>query len=449
MTAENSTQGGRPVASGGMTNNMPPQNPHKQRAENSFWCGCDWLKLNFQVNFLEWEKVHKVLDLFAATAIEQKKEVETNDLGGAIMLPGGGYIGKGSGKRGKFCKYRMRLPFGLVVIAESEKYAGTWPNVQINIPGEICLTYHGGADEAYADAIRWLEQLSVRIDKELVSRVDFCADFPGWSMDEFVTSYLRQKWRCRAKRKASDESNGVSLYFGSNPLMLRIYDKLAEMEASALRGEPVKFEHMIQKRWGGVRPESAIRVEYQVSREKLKTWGIDTFADLKAKGGATLGYLTGARDEQLFDQDTKKMMVKRWFRFLLRRRDEKHPERDRVSPSWRIVQETFVEKFGNPEPLIEVEPDNADVEALVKQAFGVLEAAAWNKGYLVPGREITNETKYRFDTYENFEAWILAMLRSVALEKPGYKWRDKQKARDSIDDELEEMEERRKNGKHE
>ena len=423
-------------------NNMSPLNPRTKSNAPAFWCGCDWLKLNFQVKFLEWEKIHEILDLYAMLAIEEKKAVETNDLGGAQMFPGGAAIGKGTGKRGKFCKYRMKLDFGTVLIAEDESYAGTWPNLQINIPGEICLTYRGGAEEAYKDAITWLESLSVQIDSEKISRVDFCADFQGWGMKYFVGAYVGRKWHCRAKVQQFFQSNAVSLYFGRAPLMLRIYDKLAEMENTALRGEPVKFEHMIKKRWGGKRPDAAIRVEYQVSREKLKLWGIDTFVDLQAKGGAVLAYLTGARDEPMFDHKTKKMMVKRWFRFLVKRRDPKHPEKNKTSNRWEIVQRTFTEKFGLPEPLIEVEPDKADVEALIKQAFGVLEAAAWNKGYQVPDREITNETKYRFENYTDFESWFCNMLKSVALNKPEYKFLEKPKF-SAADVEIEEIEEQR------
>ena len=420
MTERKANLAAPDAASGDNHNNMSPLNPHANQTEPAFWCGNDWLKLNFQIKFLEWEKFHEILDTFAMAAMEARKPVLTNDMSGAEMMPGGGSIGKGSGKKGKYCKYRMSMPFGSILIAEGESYAGTWPNVQINIPGEVCLTYPGGADEAYNDAIQWLESLSAQIDKELVSRVDFCADFPGWDMQHFVAAYLGRKWKCRAKTQQFVQSNAVSLYFGTAPLMLRIYDKLAEMEASALRGEPIKFEHMIQKRWGGVRPENAIRVEYQVSREKLKEWGIDTYADLKTKGGAVLGYLTGARDNPMFDVDAKKMKVMRWFRFLLKRRDPKHPERERPSKRWKIVQQTFIERYGLPEPLTKVAPDDSDVEALAKQAFGVLEAAAWNKGYAIPDRPITPDTKYHFKDYMEFQHWFFGMLRNVALDKPGW-----------------------------
>lgn len=401
-------------------NNMSPQNPHANHPEQEYWCGCDWLKLNFQIKFLEWEKTHELLDTPAMAAMEQRKPVDTADLMGARIMPGGGTIGKSAGKKGKYCKYRMQLDFGTVLIAEGESYAGTWPNVQVNIPGEVCLRYRGGADEAYADAIRFLESLSAQIDKELVSRVDACADFPGWKMDPFVASYIARKWICRAKTQGFKKSNSVTLYFGTEPLLLRIYDKKGQMEASALAGEPVLYEHMIQKRWFGAEPEHAVRIEFQISRPKLKEWGIDSYADLKSKGGSVMGYLTGAREDPMFDQKTRTMKVKRWFRMLTRKRDDKHPERDRTSKKWGVAQKTFIERFGSPDPLIDVESDNADVEALAKQAFGVLEAAAWNKGYAIPDRPMTPEIKYHFRDYMAFQRWYLGMLRNVALGKPGW-----------------------------
>ncbi len=409
-------------ASGGMTDNMPPRKPQGNTPQNPYWCGSDWLTLNFQVKFLEWTKIHPLFDTPAMAALEQRKPIDCADLGGAVMQPGGGSIGKGAGKSGKYCKYRMTLDFGTVLIAENETYAGTWPNVQIHIPGEICLVYRGGADEAYNDAIKWLESLDVQIDKEMISRVDACADFPGWSMDYFVSAFVGRKWRCRANSLDFQKSNSMTLYWGNNPLRLRIYDKLGEMEAKALRGEPIRFEHMIKKRWGGERPESAVRVEYQISRDKLREWGIDSYADWKAKGGAVLGYLTGARDDPMFCQKSKRMKIMRWFRFLTKRRNVKHPEKDRTSVKWKIVQDTFSRNFGAPEPLVIVEPDNADVEALIKQAFGVLEAAAWNKGFVIPKRPVTNESKYSFRNYDQFESWVLGMLRVVALGKDGWKF---------------------------
>jgi hypothetical protein len=419
--------GGSAPQSGDNHSNMSPLNPHKnpvtvsgcggnaekkRNFENfEFWCGIDWLTCNFQICFMEWDKLHEKLEMYSAVAMEEKKEVMCADLDGALMAPGGASIGKGAGKRGKYCKYRMRMPWGAVLIAEDQKYKGSWPNVQVSIPGEVCLTYRGGAIEAFGDAVKWIESLSVSVDSEKISRVDFCADFPGYRMRPLKTAFFALKWRCRAKRRGHDESNGITLNFGSNPLLLRIYDKLREIEAKYLQGEPIKFEHMVQKRWGGVVPDSAIRVEYQVSRPKLKQWGVDSFEDLMKEAPNILGYLTG------YDAE------KRWFRFLKKTRDAKHPERDETSDFWRTVQRVFISRFGLPEKIKDIDPDNADTEVLCKQGFGVLEAAAWNGGFEIPEREIIETTKYKFRFYEDFERWFCGMLRNVAANKQCWKFK--------------------------
>ena len=60
----------------------------------------------------------------------------------------------------------------------------------------------------------------------------------------------------------------------------------------------------------------------------------------------------------------------------------------------------------------------------------------------MPDREITNETKYQFEYYTDFERWFCGMLRSVAIEKESYRFNEKPKF-DAIDAEIEEMDERR------
>jgi hypothetical protein len=248
-----------------------------------------------------------------------------------------------------------------------------------------------------------------------VSRADICADFPAVEMSGFCDAFEKKWFACRSNRRHYDISNGATLYFGSGDIVLRIYDKLKEMQASALRGSPAKYEHMIQKRWGGVEPTNAVRVEYQLRREWLKLHGADTADDLLNKTSEFISYLTGIGVEVETEEGTK---IHRWFRFLCGEQDNKHPERNYTLPAWKLVQDAFAEVFRLPEKMVEIDPDNANVKTLLKQAFGVLECAAANKGFDLPWKETAAPVKYKFPNYEAFERWAVVMLRSVAIQKP-------------------------------
>ena len=293
----------------------------------------------------------------------------------------------------------------MVLIADARTFNGDWPNVKVEISGERCLVYPGGAEAAYRSVFQWLESLGAEIYRESVSRADICADFPNIGMAAFCEAFENGWYACRSNRRHYDISNGATLYFGSGDIVLRIYEKLAEMQASALRGAPAKYEHMIQKRWGGVEPDCAVRVEYQLRRDWLKLHGANTVDDLLHLAPDLVGYLTGAVND-------------RWFRFLCAVPDNKHPERNNTLPRWKIVQAAFADVFRIPERLIEIDPDRADVETLLKQAFGVLECAAANKGFNLPWKESAAPVKYKFPNYEAFERWMIVMLRSVAVQKP-------------------------------
>ena len=430
--------------------NMGGLNP----VQPQFWAGLDALTLNYCVEWDIWknertsEAAYADLTAAAETAGLTLHELKKNgfDLGlmlteyhetaqnqgEPVDLPDGlGRLHPGGGKIGgvKYCKFRIERADCVILIADSKKYSGDWPNVKIEISGERCLVYPGGAVEAYKAARGLLEALGANIHKENVSRADFCADFPGFDMETFHMAYRRRRWTCRANRHHPDQSNGVSLYFGSGALMLRIYDKKAEMAASALRGAPAKYEHMIQKRWGGVEPEKAVRVEFQCRREWLKLYGVTDFDSLMWQSRDLIGYLTGAADE-------------RWFRFLKRKAQKKHTELNETADFWEFVQQIFMTNFSRPEPLIKINPDNADVETLMKQALGVLETAAANRGYAIPWKETAAPVKYTFSDYEGFGRWCALMLRSTAANSgrwsmpvvPEY---------DAIDRELEIMAERK------
>jgi hypothetical protein len=409
--------------------NMGGLNP----VEPTFWAGLDALTLNFQVEWSFWKSDRINEDEAAGLRVAAKSiglrltdgvsrtylgdilsdyHEKAQNGGEPVELPNGlGMMQPSGGKIGgvKYCRFKIERAECVLLIADSPKYSGDWPNVKIEISGERCLVYDGGAVEAYKAARGVLEALGASIHKESVSRADFCADFPGFDMDMFDYAYRRRRWTCKANRHHPDTSNGKSLYFGSGPIMLRIYDKKAEMSASALRGAPAKYQHMILKRWNGTEPEKAVRVEYQCRRDWLKEYGVTDFDSLMWYARDILGYLTGAEG------------TGRWFRFLTRKPHDKHSELNITADYWQFVQGVFMNEFSKPEPLRKIDPNEADIETLLKQALGVLETAAANKGYSVPWKTTAAPVKHEFRDTEHFLEWVGVMLRSTAVRSGRWK----------------------------
>ena len=133
---------------------------------------------------------------------------------------------------------------------------------------------------------------------------------------------------------------------------------------------------------------------------------------LVGKQGATLKRWRKTKDRY----ETQKNA--RWFRFLKKRPNHKHPERNRVYPYWEKVQAVFCDRFLCPEPMQEIRPEDANIETLLKQAFGVLETAAANTGFDVPGKKSFAPKNFHFETYADFERWMIRKLRTVAVQKP-------------------------------
>ena len=130
--------------------------------------------------------------------------------------------------------------------------------------------WHLGLD-GLADRIDiWRRSLGlVESRPDAVSRVDFAFDFhlpiADLVVDHFVT---------RASKDATYRQHGQAqtFTFGRGEVVIRIYDKTAEIEQQS--GKSWFFGM-----WG--RKDQVWRIEFQIRRERLKQAGIETVADLK------------------------------------------------------------------------------------------------------------------------------------------------------------------------
>ena len=228
--------------------------------------------------------------------------------------------------------------------------------------GEICL--YNGATLCLKDGRDFIESLGGIIRKEKLSRVDIALDMPGVGMDEFFAAFNEKRYISRIKSHGFTESNGLTLKFGESPLLLRIYDKLAETKKCA---NSLKAFAMQDRRWGGKIPDKAIRVEFELRRDALKERGIDSVDDYFTKRADLVNYL-----------------VRGWFRFTTESvdRENKNQSRAEVLPLWKDVQTAFESWAGSPVGC-SLEPLNleaVDVSQCFKQALGVIKAAAKYQG---------------------------------------------------------------------
>ncbi len=429
-------------------NNMGGANPHKAKTlpVSNYWCGFDYLILTVCGNFAErwatdaakdknWrgaepvagrKMLREILVEYRQKAIDTGEAVPIPELNNCLIHPDGGWMG-----RKKRLHFKLELGCGMVLLADQSKYVGDWPNIKVEISGEHCLCYDGGAVEAYKHALDFVEfTLGASIHKERVGRVDFCADFPGVDMKQVIQAAESKWWTCRSNLYHPYLRPGAtSLYWGSGNCILRVYDKMGEMREKDLKGNPAKYLHMIKKRWGGSEPLFAVRVEYQIKSESLRAFGVRDFDSLMDKGGDLIRYLIGC-DNVTFDRWNKKKKKyittpnARWFR-LLTAKPEKHVEKNITHPFWKLVQDVFTNNYAHPEPIISINPDEADIISLMKQCFGVAEAAIAAKGFYLPWKETVSPVKHPQPTYEQFERFTCMMFRCLAVQSDRWTFDEK------------------------
>jgi hypothetical protein len=350
---------GAPTGRGVVLSNTPPLSSRGTGSE-------DWLEVAAYVNWDadKWPELHDRLELFKSIAGSEEQPPEGFEWWENGWPVNVDRIGArlGCGTKGPYFAYKMEYVGMTIMIAERMLAHKIIPNVVIRIGGEPCL--FNGSHRCLTLGREFIAGLGGTTIKEKLSRVDVALDMPGVDMGEFEAAFNEGRYICRAKSVGYHKSTGVTLRFGESPLMLRIYDKLAE---SGTQSNSLKRAHLIFYRWGGEVPKYACRVEFELRRESLKEVGIDTVADYYTKRSDLVQYLT-------YD----------WFRMTADKvkRENKNQSRAKVSALWQEVQTSLANWAGIP-PGLALSPldrKQVDVTQLLKQAFGVLKTAASYQG---------------------------------------------------------------------
>ena len=158
--------------------------------------------------------------------------------------------------------------------------------------------------------LRWASSVGFAPKRdESLSRVDFSFDYHLPIIDFDENSFLS-----RSNKDNKYRENGMpqTFTFGKGDVVLRVYDKVAEIKQ---KSEKVWF----YKLWG--QDKNVWRIEWQVRKLILKTFGINTFVDLKANQGDLLKSLAK-------DHDTLRVP-----------NNDSNPSRWALHPLWMDLQE--------------------------------------------------------------------------------------------------------------
>lgn len=169
---------------------------------------------------------------------------------------------------GRASRLEFRLEWCGVVIGLSPRKAPSRMlyNFYLKVSGEPCLVV--GFDRVREVVASCLAEWDGVVIDEWVHRLDLCLDVPGLDLSQSIFpachagQYLSTMRRNSSHRDCV-QTTGFSI--GSSPgARLTIYDKLAEVKHT---NDSAYGLAMIERRWNGIVPEAAARIEYQLHRE--------------------------------------------------------------------------------------------------------------------------------------------------------------------------------------
>lgn len=181
-----------------------------------------------------------------------------------------------------FLRYRYCLdhPFGRIGITTSTHL----PAIRVQPRAEFL---HGSGPRGAVEWFRNVLEGACGPVRLAVSRLDLFADFQGWQL----TGDSRHEFVCRAKTRHTYEEDGIfnGLIFGSrgsgSPLA-RIYDKTIE---SAKTGSAY-WKTIWGERFAP--DESVMRIEFELGRDVLREYGVNTPEEVLDATGALWSALT-------------------------------------------------------------------------------------------------------------------------------------------------------------
>ena len=321
--------------------------------------------------FVDWDSKFEAL----AKSLDDLKEIAKGDIAGMNYLksgfddwlvnPNGFQLGKGCGP-----KFRWRLAWGGVALGMQNR-ASVAVDADVGncwlIIGSEFLMAMGSLEAAYELIVEKLRALGGTVKRHKLSRVDACVDLAGVAVTEFTKAFREGRYVSRAQSRCEhfEEVLNASIYgrgrrdtgfsIGTK-IMLRAYDKLLEVKS-----QPSKQAIICERRWGSM-PEKATRVEFELKREALKSFQIDTIEQWKEKRAGVMKYL-----------------CEEWFRLVEKDGNRTNTSRMIVLDVWELVTQRFADwTNAKPDTNAVKRFRSAPVinpQALLLQAYGCMVAA--------------------------------------------------------------------------
>lgn len=269
-----------PVVAGAPPSNTAYANSMEGGGEESFRLllrGCDSLYLSYQGKLKE--KTEKDLvelrDLARSmTPTEQAKaQLRVGKHVFEVLDKGSGYY-----------------PFGLIDnafrIRLASRMAKQIPVASVQLSSEFLAGV--GIDEAARQLRDVLGELVDDLGGEKVSRADLFADFVTNARIEQVQ---RDHWVSRADNVVAywgrSKLTGWTIGLGG-PIAARLYDKTLEVEEKSHK----YYFHEIWERAGWIPTDDVWRLEFELKRNALGAFGIQSIEDLQRSAGSLWRYLT-------------------------------------------------------------------------------------------------------------------------------------------------------------
>jgi len=248
---------------------------------NILLAGIDTLAVGFIIGAFkltpeDWDKL---------AAAKEQAQGTFNSGGTPIKFQGQTFSVKAKGSPGY--EYILTNDDLTLQLAERTEQGSVYPEVRVTWRSQYLWR---GWQAAYWHVRRWVDSWAVVLG-EKVSRVDLCIDLNS-DLPEVnikggeVVTYARSKKEYYVRHFKGAEETGYT--FGKGDLVCRIYDKRAEIEHSEKSWFTVMWN---RNGWNGSSPVT--RVEFQARRQFLRTWDIDTIAELEAGLADLWRYFSG------------------------------------------------------------------------------------------------------------------------------------------------------------
>ncbi len=272
-----------------------------------------------------------------------------------------------TGKR--FYPYRLSCDDFIIFFADKE--LKTNPPVFVHFLSGYIWSF--GLAGAYKNFAGWFETLTDSYYRNQVSRVDICADSDSVVFKQIDTKGVITRARKKEDCFVSGEHTNGRRFSGfrvgiGGPLLARIYNKTMEIQKSGK-----DWFKQIWREHGWNEEKDVWRVEFQLRREVLKEFSINTIEDLLEKEEGLWAYLTHE-----------------WF--TIRQPSRDNVSRWKIKRKWNVIQKAGMDYEAS--PLTRELVKQGSLKQLLDQGRGILLSIA-----AIGNHDSIEETTRLFQTW--------------------------------------------------